>query len=98
VSLDPVLYSGKTMNAAIWVLFGIFAGVIGEASDSIAVKGGLAGSIAAGILGALLGGFLATSLFRINTIFDLPSFIIAVSLSLFVILAHRTIFSKPLSY
>lgn len=80
------------MNLAIWILFGIVVGTAGYVSDSLPVKGGLAGSIAAGVIGSLLGGTVATYLFAINTVFDLPTFIIALSISVLVVFMHHTIF------
>lgn len=77
------------MNVALWIFFGILAGTVAYLSDTVATRGGFFGNITAGVLGALGGGILASYIFQINTIFDLPTFIIAICFStLFLFVTH----------
>lgn len=46
------------MNFAIWILIGTVLGVLIDRFGKVKLKGGLASSIAIGILGSLEGGFL----------------------------------------
>ncbi len=82
------------MNMVTWILFGALAGLVAHASDRSPVEGGMLGSIIIGVSGAILGGATATLLFQLNKTFDLPSFIIAISFSLFLVLIHHTLFVK----
>lgn len=78
------------MNILAWVLFGLIAGVIANMIDPRPAQGGVLGAIVLGIVGALLGGFLANLLFGVGvTGFDLTSFIIAVAGSLLVLMVGR---------
>jgi uncharacterized membrane protein YeaQ/YmgE (transglycosylase-associated protein family) len=65
-----------------WILLGLFAGAIARALvPGRAEPGGCIGTTAVGILGALIGGFLATALDvgRIRTFFDLETWLIAIA-------------------
>lgn len=72
-----------------WILLGLFAGTIARALvPGRTEPGGCIGTTAVGILGALLGGFIATALGigRIREFFDLETWLIAVAGSVLLLL------------
>lgn len=82
------------MNIIIWIMFGAVAGIIAHVIDRKPAQGGLIGAIAFGVFGALTGGILANTLFDTQImIFDVASSILAITVSLFLLLIHRTALS-----
>jgi uncharacterized membrane protein YeaQ/YmgE (transglycosylase-associated protein family) len=80
------------MNIITWVLFGMIVGVVANAIDPSPNRGGVLGSILLGIVGALVGGFLANLLFGISvTGFNLTSFLVAVAGSLLLLFLGRAV-------
>ena len=80
------------MNIISWVLFGMIVGVVANAVDPSPNRGGILGSILLGIVGALVGGFLANLLFGISvTGFNLTSFLVAVAGSLLLLFLGRAV-------
>ena len=77
------------MNLLTWILLGLVAGGLAKLIFPGKDPGGCLVTIAIGVLGALLGGFLGTTLFEWGTVtgFDLRSIGIAIGGSL-VLLAH----------
>ena len=84
------------MNILSWVLFGLLAGGIAKLIFPGKDPGGCLVTIGIGILGALLGGYLGTTLFDWGTVtgFDLKSLGIAIVGSL-VLLALFRLVSRP---
>ena len=73
------------MGILAWILLGLFAGTIARAiMPGRTEPGGCIGTTAVGILGALLGGFIATALDigRLRDFFDLETWLIAIGGSL----------------
>ena len=70
-----------------WILLGLFAGTIARALVR-AEPGGCVGTTAVGVLGALLGGWLATELDlgKIDDFFDLETWLIAIAGSFLLLL------------
>ena len=81
------------MNILSWVLFGLLAGGIAKLIMPGKDPGGCLVTVAIGVAGALLGGFLGTTLFDWGTVtgFDLKSLGIAVLGSFVLLLAYRLI-------
>lgn len=83
------------MGILSWILIGLIAGWL--AGEMMRGSGfGLVGNMIVGIVGALLGGFLASALFNIAnplTGFNLPSLIVAF-LGSVVLLAILSLFRK----
>jgi uncharacterized membrane protein YeaQ/YmgE (transglycosylase-associated protein family) len=79
-----------------WILLGLFAGTIARALVR-AEPGGCIGTTAVGILGALLGGWLATELDlgKIDDFFDLETWLIAIAGSIILLLIFRLIAGRP---
>ena len=78
------------MGVVGWVLLGLFAGTIARALiPGRTEPGGCIGTTAVGILGALIGGFIATALDigEIGDFFDLGTWLIAIGGSLLLLLA-----------
>jgi uncharacterized membrane protein YeaQ/YmgE (transglycosylase-associated protein family) len=77
-----------------WILLGLFAGAIARALiPGRTEPGGCIGTTAVGILGALLGGFLATALDigEIDEFFDLGTWLIAIGGSVLLLLIIRAV-------
>ena len=77
-----------------WILLGLFAGTIARALvPGRTEPGGCIGTTAVGILGALLGGWLATALDlgEIDHFFDLETWLIAIAGSALLLIALRII-------
>ena len=86
------------MGVIAWILLGLFAGAIARAlvpgpSD----PGGCIGTTAIGILGALIGGFIATALGigKLGHFFDLGTWLIAIAGSVLLVLLIRAISGGP---
>jgi uncharacterized membrane protein YeaQ/YmgE (transglycosylase-associated protein family) len=82
------------MGIIAWILLGLFAGAIARTLvPGRTEPGGCIGTTAVGILGALLGGFLASALDigEIDDFFDLGTWLIAVAGSVILLLLIRAI-------
>jgi uncharacterized membrane protein YeaQ/YmgE (transglycosylase-associated protein family) len=77
-----------------WIFLGLFAGLIARAIiPGRTEPGGCIGTTAVGILGALLGGFLASALDigEIDEFFDLGTWLIAIGGSVILLLIIRAV-------
>jgi uncharacterized membrane protein YeaQ/YmgE (transglycosylase-associated protein family) len=82
------------MGVIAWILLGLFAGAIARALiPGRTEPGGCIGTTAVGILGALLGGFLASArdIGEIDDFFDLGTWLIAIGGSVLLLLIIRAI-------
>jgi uncharacterized membrane protein YeaQ/YmgE (transglycosylase-associated protein family) len=82
------------MGVIAWIFLGLFAGTIARALvPGRTEPGGCVGTTAIGILGALIGGFIASALGigDIDDFFDLGTWVIAIAGSVLLILAIRAI-------
>jgi uncharacterized membrane protein YeaQ/YmgE (transglycosylase-associated protein family) len=82
------------MGIIAWILLGLFAGAIARALiPGRTEPGGCIGTTAIGILGALLGGFLASALDigEIDEFFDLGTWLIAIGGSVLLLLIIRAV-------
>lgn len=82
------------MGLVAWILLGLFAGAIARALiPGPTEPGGCIGTTAVGILGALIGGFIATALGigHIRHFFDLGTWLIAIGGSVLLLLAINAI-------
>jgi uncharacterized membrane protein YeaQ/YmgE (transglycosylase-associated protein family) len=82
------------MGIIAWILLGLFAGAIARALiPGRTEPGGCIGTTAVGILGALLGGFLASALDigEIDEFFDLGTWLIAIGGSALLLLIIRAV-------
>ncbi len=78
------------MNLLAWVAFGVISGVIANLIDPEPNQGGIMGAVILGILGSLLGGFLANLVFGVAiTGFNFSSFVVAVGGSLLLLFLGR---------
>lgn len=71
-----------------WILLGLFAGAIAKAIVPGDQPGGCIGTTAVGVLGALIGGFIATALEigELRTFFHLETWLIAIAGSVLLLL------------
>jgi uncharacterized membrane protein YeaQ/YmgE (transglycosylase-associated protein family) len=82
------------MGIIAWILLGLLAGAIARALiPGRTEPGGCIGTTAVGILGALLGGFLASALDigEIDEFFDLGTWLIAIGGSVLLLLIIRAV-------
>lgn len=81
------------MNLLTWILLGLVAGALAKLIFPGKDPGGCLATIAIGVLGALLGGYLGTLLFGWGTVtgFDLRSIGIAIGGSLVLLGVFRLI-------
>ena len=81
-----------------WIVLGLFVGAIARALiPGPTEPGGCIGTTAVGILGALLGGFIASALDlgEIEDFFDLETWLIAIAGSVLLLLVLRLIAGPP---
>ena len=86
------------MGIIAWLLLGLFAGAIARALvPGRSEPGGCIGTTAIGILGALVGGFIATALGigKLVHFFDLGTWLIAIGGSILLLLLIRAIAGPP---
>jgi uncharacterized membrane protein YeaQ/YmgE (transglycosylase-associated protein family) len=77
-----------------WILLGLFVGAIARALvPGRTEPGGCIGTTAVGILGALIGGFIASALDlgEVDDFFDLGTWLIAIGGSVLLLLLLRLI-------
>ena len=82
------------MGVIAWIFLGLFAGAIARALiPGRTEPGGCIGTTAIGILGALIGGFIASALGigHIHQFFNLGTWLIAIGGSVLLLLLIRTI-------
>jgi uncharacterized membrane protein YeaQ/YmgE (transglycosylase-associated protein family) len=82
------------MGIIAWIVLGLFAGTIARAIiPGRSEPGGCIGTTAVGVLGALLGGFIASALDigEIDEFFDLGTWLIAIGGSILLLLLIRAI-------
>jgi uncharacterized membrane protein YeaQ/YmgE (transglycosylase-associated protein family) len=77
-----------------WIILGLFAGTIARALvPGRTEPGGCVGTTAVGILGALIGGFIASALDvgKISDFFNLGTWLIAIGGSVLLLLIIRSV-------
>lgn len=80
------------MNVIGWIIFGLIAGTIANAIDPHPSSGGIIGAVVLGIVGAMVGGFLANIILGIDiTGFNLTSFVVAIAGSLLLLFIGRAL-------
>ena len=82
------------MGIIAWIFLGLFAGTIARTLiPGRTEPGGCIGTTAVGILGALLGGFLASALDigELDEFFDLGTWLIAIAGSILLLLVIRAV-------
>ncbi|HMA26146.1 MAG: GlsB/YeaQ/YmgE family stress response membrane protein [Solirubrobacterales bacterium] len=82
------------MGVIAWIILGLLAGTIARALiPGPTEPGGCIGTTAVGILGALIGGFIASALGvgQIHDFFDLGTWLIAIGGSILLLLVIRAV-------
>ncbi len=82
------------MGFIAWILLGLFAGTIAQALvPGRSEPRGCVGSTAIGILGALIGGYLATrfGIGELKHFFDLETWLVAIAGSVLLLIVVRAI-------
>ncbi len=77
-----------------WILLGLIAGFIAKAIMPGDDPGGIIVTMLLGIVGALLGGFLAKALFAdegVENFFDLGTWVCAIAGSLLVLFVYKAV-------
>lgn len=80
------------MGILSWILFGLVAGIIAKVIMPGRDPGGFIMTIIIGVVGAFLGGFIATQ-FGLGTVegFNIRSFIIAIGGALLLLFIYRRV-------
>lgn len=77
------------MSILYWIVFGLITGGIANYIWPNS-QDGIIGSIVLGVIGAIVGGYLGEKFFNVGvTGFNVPSFVVAVCGSLFVLFIGR---------
>ncbi|HJW64267.1 MAG TPA: GlsB/YeaQ/YmgE family stress response membrane protein [Actinomycetes bacterium] len=80
-----------------WIVLGLLAGVIAKAILPGDDPGGIIVTIIIGIVGALLGGFLAQVLFGNNTVdefFDISTWLTAIIGAILLLVVYRMVVGR----
>jgi uncharacterized membrane protein YeaQ/YmgE (transglycosylase-associated protein family) len=85
------------MNIASWIVFGLIAGALAKLIMPGKDPGGCLVTIALGILGALLGGFVSTEYLNLGTVtgFNFRSFAIAILGAVVLLWIYRILIGRP---
>lgn len=82
------------MGIIAWIILGLIGGAIGKALLPGDDPGGIVVTMIIGVVGAILGGFLASVLFNakpLDEFFDLTTWITAIIGSIIVLLIYRAV-------
>jgi uncharacterized membrane protein YeaQ/YmgE (transglycosylase-associated protein family) len=80
------------MSFLTWVIFGLLVGIAANTIDPRPSQGGALGAVILGIIGAVVGGFLANAVFGVGiTGFNMTSFSVAVLGALFLLMLGRAL-------
>lgn len=80
------------MNWLVWIIFGLIAGAIAKFIMPGKDPGGFIITILIGIAGALLGGFIGSSLLGVGVDgFNISSFLVAIAGSLLLLFGYRMV-------
>jgi uncharacterized membrane protein YeaQ/YmgE (transglycosylase-associated protein family) len=84
------------MNIAFWIVFGLIAGAVAKLIMPGKDPGGCLVTIAIGILGAMLGGFIGTEILDFGSVtgFNLRSFGIAILGSIVLLMIYRLLVGR----
>jgi uncharacterized membrane protein YeaQ/YmgE (transglycosylase-associated protein family) len=83
------------MSILVWIIFGLIAGALAKAIMPGDDPGGIIVTTILGVVGALIGGFIAVQLgFGDITGFDLRSFGVAIAGALLLLLVYRLVKSS----
>jgi uncharacterized membrane protein YeaQ/YmgE (transglycosylase-associated protein family) len=77
-----------------WIILGLVAGAIAKAILPGDDPGGIIVTMIIGVVGALLGGFLAQAIFSVDTLdnfFDLSTWLTAIVGSIILLLLYRMV-------
>jgi uncharacterized membrane protein YeaQ/YmgE (transglycosylase-associated protein family) len=85
------------MNIASWIVFGLIAGALAKLIMPDKDPGGCLVTIALGILGALLGGFVSTEYLNLGTVtgFNFRSVAIAILGAVVLLGIYRILIGRP---
>jgi uncharacterized membrane protein YeaQ/YmgE (transglycosylase-associated protein family) len=79
-----------------WIVLGLIAGAIAKAVHKGEEPGGLLGTLAVGVLGALLGGLIASAagLGGIGSFFSIGTWLIAIGGALLLLVVFNAVVSR----
>lgn len=85
------------MNVLSWIFLGLIAGTVAKFIMPGKDPGGCLVTIAIGILGAMVGGFIGTEVFDFGTVtgFNLRSLLIAILGAVMLLTVYRLIVGRP---
>ncbi len=80
------------MDLLAWIIFGLITGVVANAIDPHPSSGGVVGAIVLGVVGAVIGGFIANLTFGVGvTGFNVTSFAVAILGALLLLYVGRAL-------
>ena len=80
------------MNILSWILFGLIVGILANTIDTSGNRSGIVGSSLLGIVGALIGGFMANLIFCLSvSSFNATAFLVAIAGSLFLLFIGKSL-------
>ncbi|MFC1408529.1 GlsB/YeaQ/YmgE family stress response membrane protein [Streptacidiphilus sp. N1-12] len=82
------------MGIVAWIVLGLLAGMIAKALLPGRDPGGLLVDLILGVVGAMLGGFLASALFHIHPLdgfFDVSTWVTAIIGAIIILVAFRAV-------
>lgn len=84
------------MGVLTWIVFGLLAGAIAKFIMPGKDPGGCLGTTLIGILGAVIGGFVGTHIFRWGTVtgFNVRSFGIAIAGAIILLVLYRLLLER----
>ena len=76
-----------------WIILGLIAGLVAKAIHRGAEPGGLLGTVAVGVGGAVVGGFVASVLGvgAVGSFFDIGTWLIAIGGALLLLVIYSTL-------
>lgn len=82
-----------------WIVLGLIAGAIAKAVHKGEEPGGLLGTLAVGVLGALLGGLIASAagIGGIGSFFSIGTWLIAIGGALLLLVVFNAVVSRSKS-
>lgn len=91
--MQSLINSISIANLLTWLVLGLIVGIIIHYIDPQDVKGGIIGTVITGVLGAIVGGFLANLILGIGiTGLNLTSILIVLGGALLLALIQRILF------
>lgn len=93
---DPTLEKETHMGIFGWIILGLAAGAIAKALHPGDDPGGILGTLVVGVLGAILGGLIASALNigELGSFFSIGTWLIAIGGALLLLVIYRAVLGR----